>query len=117
MVRPLIVVHFAEKRWKRRSINEPEVPVLILIDAGAKIASGSHFMYDFILGVTYVYNELRFIILLIRSELCFFLQRRGRASSISFRWRLLDYFGHLDGLGRLLDILQLSGEQGRFMCA
>ena len=109
MVCPLIVVHLAEQGWNRWPVDEPNVPVLVLIDAGAQIARCSHLMNDFILSVTYVDNELWFRRLLIRSELCFLL-RRGRARGISFRWRLF-----LDGFGLLLEALQVRGQQSCFV--
>ena len=92
MVRSLIVLHLAKEGWNGRPIDEPNVPIFVLVNARPKIAGSSHFVDDFILGVTYVYNELGLIGLLYLCQVgSLLLYRRGRVCfSLTGRFFFID---------------------------
>ena len=65
MIRALVTFHFDQQGWNSGPIDEPEIPVFLLVNAGSKVARRSHLVDNLVLRVRYIDAEGRFIVFII----------------------------------------------------
>lgn len=52
MIRSLVTFHFDEQGRNSGAIDEPEIPVLVLVDAGPEVARRRHLVNNLVLSVS-----------------------------------------------------------------
>ena len=87
MVCPLVTLHLDKKCRYCGPINEPNVPVFILVDTRAQIQSLRHLMDQLVLCVGDVDDQRR-VIVVRYLRFTFALDGRGRFSPLRFARRL-----------------------------
>lgn len=66
MVRSLAWFHLHQKTWDYWTINKPNVPIVIILDTGSKLAFRGHIMYYLVLSVEDIEHEPVHILLTVR---------------------------------------------------
>ena len=61
MVSSLIAFHLNKESWDRGPVDEPDVPVFVLVDARSKVDLLGHLVDQLILGVGYIDHEGRVV--------------------------------------------------------
>ena len=80
MISPLIAFHLDKESWDRGSIDEPDVPVFLLINASPKVDLLGYLVDQLILSVSYIDHEGRIVgrLILLRFRLQTCLLFEGR---------------------------------------
>jgi hypothetical protein len=65
----LVGLHLNEQRWNGWTVDEPDVPVLLLVNGCSQVARLGHAVDDFILRVTDVNHQLRVPLVVLVGQL------------------------------------------------
>ena len=106
VVRALVVLHFRQQRWQDWTIDEPNVPVLVIgVAARSQVAIGSHLVDHLILRVADVELKLWVVVGL---SLCCGIRAESTEGLIRACHFLFLGFPHVDDCGRAAGFLALG---------
>ena len=64
MICPLVTIHLDEECWDRWTIDEPNVPILVLVHARSQVQRLGNFVNQFVLRVSDVDDQLRVVVVI-----------------------------------------------------